>query len=180
MALAISGTFPNAIIFKNLFNVYFKREYYMKQLFLSLFVLTFGMQAKASESLTIELQGTVASVCKWSASAGARNQPIDLNTAKTDLTVAYLGHNCNAPKGWIIQASSKNAGTLKSVDGKEIPYQVKLSSGGSYVKLDAKKEILNTSFISFGEIGRNLLANIDAGQFAGTYTDTVTVQLLAK
>lgn len=46
--------------------------------------------------------------------------------------------------------------------------------------LDSRKELLNTSFISFGEISRSLLANIDAGQYAGTYSDTITVELLAK
>lgn len=135
--------------------------------------------ARADDTLTIQLQGTVASVCTWSSTAGARNQPMDLSTAKTDLTVAYLGHSCNAPKGWVIQASSANNGVMRSADGKDIAYQVKLS-GGSYVTLDSRKELLNTSFISFGEISRSLLANIDAGQYAGTYSDTITVELLAK
>lgn len=138
--------------------------------------LILSTAARADDTLTIQLQGTVASVCTWSSSAGARNQPMDLSTAKNDLTVAYLGHSCNAPKGWIIQARSANSGMLKSADGKDIAYQVKLSDGGSYVSLDAQKELLNTSFIAFGEISRSLLANVDAG----TYTDTITVELLAK
>ena len=142
--------------------------------------LVLSTAARADDTLTIQLQGTVASVCTWSSSAGARNQPMDLSSAKSDLTVAYLGHSCNAPKGWVIQATSANSGKLKSADGKDIAYQVKLSNGGSYVSLDAKKELLNTSFIAFGEIGRSLLANVDAGQYAGTYTDTITVELLAK
>jgi hypothetical protein len=145
--------------------------------------LTFALvnsAAFASANLTIQLQGTVASVCQWAATAGASNQPMDLSTAKTALTVAYLGHSCNAPKGWTIKAESANGGKLVSADKHSINYEVKLSSASSFTKLDSQKTLLDTSFIAFGEVGRSLQANIDAGQYAGTYSDTVTVTLTAK
>jgi len=150
----------------------------------------FALNAQADSSQTFTVQGDVPVICQANFNSVVSPEIIDLTSSATQ-NLGSITYVCNTTGGFVRTISSANAGILKNGTGgaaKEIPYQ--LSSGGgsglgfALTSLATPKVTSlggSTAFIA-GQTG-SLSVQVSgstAGLYAGTYSDDVTLAVVAN
>ena len=140
---------------------------------LALLAATAGAQANSSG--TIKLQGTVAKVCTVSVvDAGAM---LNLVSGENRKPVGTVVENCNSGQGYDVTLTSTHNGQLRSGND-NIAYQVVYDEQSNAL---SSPWTLTRSNAQFGK-QVNVMVTVPAknNAIAGTYTDTITIQIAAK
>ena len=144
--------------------------------------LTAGAHAQSSENFVV--QGEVPLVCQANNNSVAAVEIVDL-TITTDQTLGSFTYVCNNPGGFTRTFSSTNAGTMTGSGSGSIAYNFG-SGGGS--GLGESQTSLSSPLVTNlsgsgafangqpGSVRFNLPA-VPTGLFAGTYNDTVTLEI---
>lgn len=137
--------------------------------------LLFAAAAEASTSGTIQLKGSVATTCTISVSDV--NATLDIVGGENSRSVGTVVENCNSGSGYDITITSANAGALRSGNATvnySVVYDNQTQTLGS-------PWTVNRNSAQFGKqvtVGVTIPARPNA--VAGTYTDTLTIQIAAK
>lgn len=137
--------------------------------------LMFAGATEASTSGTIQLKGSVAKACTVSVSD--INTTLDISGGESSRSVGTVVENCNSGAGYDITITSSNAGALRS--GNEavnytLVYDNQSQTLGSPWTLTRSGAQFNKQVT----VGVSIPAKPNA--VAGTYTDTLTIQIAAK
>jgi hypothetical protein len=136
-----------------------------------------AMSGSAMAAGTIDLTGTVASACTITAGPAAFPLNMSVLTAQTGTTLSVT---CNSFTGYKLTASSLNLGTLIHSGGAPaVPYQVTFDGQAALASLAAPVigAAHNPGAITTAEDISFAVTLGSAGPFAGTYSDTVTVEV---
>lgn len=144
----------------------------------TLFVVAAGSAMAASNSGEIKLNGTMGAICV--VDVDAKNTDIDMKEGAKKQVVAEIKETCNDHEGYTITFTSANAGVILHRDsGQSVPYTVSYdsSNASSLAKpLDVVRDKEGY------EVEHNLIVDMSgsANRVAGSYGDTITVQIAAK
>lgn len=137
--------------------------------------LLFGAAAEASTSGTIQLKGSVAKTCTISVSDV--NATLDIVGGENSRSVGTVVENCNSGSGYDITITSANSGALRAGNATvnySVVYDNQTQTLGS-------PWTVNRNSAQFGKqvtVGVTIPARPNA--VAGSYTDTLTIQIAAK
>lgn len=149
--------------------------------------LTFATADLAqANSFNFNVQGTIAGVCEVTNESIAATTTVDLEVT-TAQTVGDLTYLCINSGGFTRRIQSGNSGNL-SANGQNIAYQVSHSGNGSLgfnpTQLTSEKvDNLSGSTAFAAGVTETIsvtIPSLASGLFAGTYTDTVTVNVTAN
>lgn len=156
----------------------------MKKLFIVL--AFFSASAHAASTGSLVLSGTVALINSIVITLnGSNNTTLDIVNGESAKNIASVAETSNNPIGYKIMISSANASELRlSSDGtKKTTYQISYD-GGSYTTLTTTPtQIKNVSSLTgLTTYNSAVLINVSAyaNAPAGTYSDTVTLSIVAN
>lgn len=157
----------------------------MKYLYIvSALLLTTGAAQAANEG-TLLLQGTVAVVNDIVVTPnGANNTSLDITGGGTVL-VASVAETSNNLTGYKINAKSANGSELRNTSDatKKTTYQISYDGGGLVTLTTSFQQVKNVSSLSGLETANSAVSATVAAYAAapaGTYSDTVTFQIVAN
>lgn len=140
---------------------------------LALLAATAGAQANSSG--TIQIQGTVAKTCTVSVTdAGAT---LNLVSGESRKPVGTVVETCNSGQGYDITLSSTHGGQLRSGNN-DIAYQVVYDEQTNGLTSPWTLTRSTAQFDKQVNVMVTVPAKSDA--VAGTYADTITIQIAAK
>lgn len=158
----------------------------MKKLFvLSAFLLTTGA-AEAASTGTLLLQGTVALVNDIVVTPnGANNTTLDIVGGAAGVLVASVAETSNNLTGYKINAKSDNGSELRNSSDatKKTTYTISYDGGSAVTLTTSYQQVKNvTSLAGLTTNNSNVNATVAAyaAAPAGTYSDTVTFQIVAN
>ena len=150
-------------------------------------LFAFSANAATTDSGTLDLSGVISEAVSLSISAEAVAASLDLTTTQSDLLVATVTENSNTALGYDVTISSANDSSLKRNGGSEtIGYTLKYDgssidlSSSSTTPANAKSDttggvVSDTSQVQISYTGVN-----ESQTVAGTYEDTLTIEIAAK
>jgi len=148
-------------------------------------LLALTMNAQAASTGTLLLQGTVAASCNIAITPnGSNNTTLDIVNGESNKLVAAGVETCNNATGYKINVKSDNAGELRHgvTPSLKTTYTL-IYDGQSITPTTNYQQVKNVSVLNApantsSEIRVNVTALPNA--MAGTYSDTVTVQIVAN
>lgn len=156
----------------------------MKMLALLLALIT--TPAFASDTATLILSGIVPAVANLTVTPnGTANTTLDIVNGTNNLLVATAQESCNTPTGYKINIKSQTGGLLVNATNANLKTTYTLSYGGQQLTLTQNyQQAKNVTVLNSPAV--NVSSNINvsvaayAAALAGTYSDTVTLQIVAN
>jgi spore coat protein U-like protein len=136
--------------------------------------------ADSSKSSTgdVRLTGTMPAICEID--VDTKNTAIDMQEGAKKQVVAEITETCNDHEGYTISFTSENEGKIvHGESGQGIGYTVSYDSASNSA-LD-KSLIVNRAKEGYG-VEHDLIVDMSGSndRVAGTYRDTITIQIAAK
>ena len=158
-----------------------------KTLIIGLSIAVIAAAAPAvANSFNFSIQGVVPGICEVTNDTIAATTTIDLDLTSAQ-AIGDLNYRCTNPAGFTRTISSQNNGQLVS-GSQGIDYQVTHTGNGG---LDFSNQQVNTPLVT-NHAGDSVFAsgetasisvtipNLASDLFAGTYTDTITIDVTAN
>lgn len=126
----------------------------------------------------VRLTGTMPAICE--VDVDSKNTAIDMQEGAKKQVVAEITETCNDHEGYTISFTSENAGKIvHGESGQSVGYTVSYDSANNST-LD-KTLVVNRAKEGYG-VEHDLLVDMTGSndRVAGTYRDTITVQIAAK
>ena len=149
--------------------------------------LTFATAEMAhANSFNFNIQGVVTGVCEVTNENIAATTNVDLNVT-TAQAVGNLTYRCTNQGGFTRRIQSSHSGNL-TANGQNIAYQISHSGNGNLgfnpTQLTSEKvDSLSGSAALAAGVTESLavtIPNVSTDLFAGTYSDTITVNVTAN
>ncbi len=157
----------------------------MKAFFLGTLISSFGAQAATTGQLL--LQGVVPAILAISVSPQPIATALDLTSTQTDLLIGSVSEQSNSNTGYKITVSSLNDGSLLRSGGSEtFNYTFKYDGqsinlvGSSNTPVTAKTEGTGGSYNTSSDVTVSYTGVAAASMVAGTYQDTLTLEISAN
>lgn len=134
--------------------------------------------ASSSSSGQIKLTGSMPLIC--GVSVDTKNTTIDIQNGANKQVVAEITETCNDYQGYTISFTSANNGAMVQSDGgQSVDYTVNYDTASNASLKNALQ--LDRSTAAYGD-KHDLAVTMPASndRAAGTYSDTVTVQIAAR
>ena len=144
----------------------------------TLFAIAAGSAMADASSGDIKLNGTMGAICV--VDVDAKNTDIDMKDGAKKQVVAEIKETCNDHEGYTITFTSANEGVILHRDsGQSVPYTVSYDSSEA-ASLAKPLDIVRAKE-GYG-VEHNLVVDMSgsANRVAGSYGDTITVQIAAK
>ena len=148
----------------------------------------FAIQSMAATD-TVLVTGTVASVLTVTAdtSGGGNSFTITPGVAVTSQALATININSNSPTGYDVTLTGTHATSVLQDSGSNtIAYTATYNGGSAQSITTTATNVESSTSTTSGSVGRSLTLDIGAGASVGKpatvggYTDTITVEILAK
>lgn len=147
--------------------------------------LLLSLTSYAADTGTLILSGTVAASCNLVVSPnGSNNTTLNIVGGDANKLVATVNETCNNATGYKINLKSDNGGELRHSATPSLKTTYTLSYGGQTVTPTANyQQVKNVTVLnSPANVNSNVNATVAAyaAALAGTYSDTVTFQIVAN
>ncbi len=158
----------------------------MLKIALAIGALLVPMNALSADTGTLLLQGTVALVNNIVITPnGSNNTSLDIQSGSANVLVASVTETSNNLTGYKINIKSLNGGELRnSADAtKKTTYTISYNGGSAVTLSTSYQQVKNVSSLSgLTSNSSNVNASVAAYSSApaGTYSDTVTFQIVAN
>jgi len=136
---------------------------------------------------TLLVTGTVASVLTVAITASGNSFTITPGTAVTSQALGTITINSNSPTGYDVTLKGTHATSVLQDSGTNtIPYTVQYNGGSATNVTSVATNVESNLGTTAGAVGRGLTLDIAANDSVGMpatvggYTDTITVEILAK
>lgn len=150
-----------------------------------LLTLLLSLTAQAADTGTLFLQGTVVAACNLVVTPnGSNNTTLNITGGDANKLVANVQETCNNATGYKINMKTTNGGELRHSATPSLKTTYTLSYGGQTVTPTTNYQqvknvtVLNTPANVTSTVHVNVAAYATA--MAGTYSDTVTFQIVAN
>lgn len=145
----------------------------------------FAVQAQAASTGTLILSGTVAAACNITVTPnGSNNTTLNITGGETNKLVASANETCNNATGYKINIKSDNGGELRHSGNASLKTTYTLTYDGTTVTPTTNfAQVKNVTVLnSPANVNSNINVTVAAypAALAGTYSDTVTVQIVAN
>ena len=156
-----------------------------KKLLLATILSLVSIQANAAATGTLILSGTVAAACNITVTPnGSNNTTLDIVAGETNKNVASVNESCNNATGYKINIKSDNGGELRHTGNASLKTTYTIVYDGQTITPTTNfQQAKNVSVLnSPSNYNAPVLVNVAAyaNALAGTYTDTVTMQIVAN
>lgn len=150
-------------------------------------IIIFSLASQAATTGQLLLQGVVPAVLAISVSPQPIATALDLTTTQTDLFVGSVTEQSNSNTGYKITVSSLNDGSLLRSGGAEtFNYTFKYDGqsinlvGSSNTPVTAKNQGTGGSYNTSSDVTVSYTGVAAASMVAGTYQDTLTLEISAN
>lgn len=156
----------------------------MKKMILTAMVLAAGV-AQAASTGTLLIQGTVAAVNDIVITPNSNATALNITAGESNKLVASVAETSNNLAGYKINMKSVNASKLvHGTDAtKQTGYTVSYNGGSAITLTTVDQQVKNVSSLSgLTTNNSNVNVNVTAlpNAIAGTYSDTITVSIVAN
>jgi spore coat protein U-like protein len=142
----------------------------------------FAAQAASIGSAKLELKGSVAMNCTIAVEPTAKANSLDIKDGEVGTTVGTVTEDCNSVTGYAVTITSANSGQLRTnpndATAPLAAYKVAYSDATGDISSELKTTRKEATFNSVNKLVVDIAANAQA--IAGSYADTVTLQIAAK
>jgi len=156
---------------------------FMKLTFIAASVAAaFAAQAAPTGAAKLDLSGSVAMNCTIAVAPTAKATSLDIKGGEVGTMVGTVTEDCNSVTGYAVTITSANAGQLRTnpndATAPLAAYAVTYSDATGDISSALTTTRKQATFNSVNKLVVDIAANAQA--IAGSYSDTVTLQIAAK
>lgn len=156
----------------------------MKRLGFILFCSLFQIKTWGASAGSLLIEGYIAPYFEIKLLPEQRANQLRLNTGENNTIIASFYENSNSSQGYVVQISSKNGGTLnhETLSSSKIPYeliynqQFRFTPSKTATLINQSGPLREVSH-RLNHIGITLNGNSQLP--AGTYSDTITIEMIS-